>query len=91
MPSTGQPTIEGRSEYTDFQDSYHRWNSFVVGPFIEHIRGQYNVSRERKDTVVGGISMGGLGALRVGFESPDKFVRLAAWEPSVLPVLHWKA
>jgi S-formylglutathione hydrolase len=37
-----------------------------------------------------GISMGGLGALRLGFKHPDKFEALAALEPGIDPALKWK-
>jgi S-formylglutathione hydrolase len=90
MPSTGKATIEGRTEYMDFKDGSEKWYSFVVGPFLDHMRREYNVSREGKRTVVGGVSMGGLGALRVGLRNPGKFAALAAWEPGIMPAIHWK-
>lgn len=90
MPATGKPTLEGRSEYADFQDGSEKWYSFVIGPFLSHIRQHYHVSANRVDTAIGGFSMGGLGALRFAFTNPDKFAGVAGWEPSVLPAYYWK-
>jgi S-formylglutathione hydrolase len=89
MPNTGTPTIEGRSEYVDFHDGSQKWYSFVMGPFLSHIRHQYHVSAEAAKTAIGGYSMGGLGALRFAFKNPDKFAGVAGWEPSVLPAYYW--
>ena len=90
MPNAGTPTIEGRSEYVDFHDGSQKWYSFVMGPFLSHMRQQYKVSADSADTAIGGYSMGGLGALRFAFKNPDKFAGVAGWEPSVLPAYYWK-
>ena len=79
----------GRSFYMDFKDGSQKWESFIMGPFLEHLRATYKVVRERKGTLLFGISMGGLGALRLGFKYPDKFQGLAALEPGIDPALKW--
>ncbi len=79
----------GRSFYMDYKDGSQKWESFIAGPFLEHLRATYKVVRERKGTLLFGISMGGLGALRLGFKYPDKFQGLAALEPGVDPALKW--
>ncbi len=79
----------GRSFYMDYKDGSQKWESFIVGPFLQHLRATYKVSRERKGTLLFGISMGGLGALRLGFKYPDKFQGLAALEPGIDPALKW--
>lgn len=80
----------GRSFYMDYKDGSQRWESFIVGPFLEHLRQTYKVSRERKGTLLFGISMGGLGGLRLAFKYPDKFQAVAALEPGIDPALKWK-
>jgi S-formylglutathione hydrolase len=60
-----------RSFYMDYKDGSQKWESFIVGPFLEHLRQTYKVTRERKGTLLFGISMGGLGGLRLGFKYPD--------------------
>jgi S-formylglutathione hydrolase len=80
----------GRSFYMDFKDGSQKWESFIVGPFLDHIRQTYKVTRERKGTLLFGISMGGLGGLRLAFKYPDRFEAVAALEPGIDPALKWK-
>ncbi|MBS1807787.1 MAG: esterase [Acidobacteria bacterium] len=79
-----------RSFYMDYKDGSQKWETFIVTDFLEHLRGQFKVTKERKGTLLFGISMGGLGALRLGFKYPEKFAGLAALEPGIDPVLKWK-
>lgn len=80
----------GRSFYMDYKDGSQKWETFLTTEFLEHMRTKYKVSRERKGTLLFGISMGGLGALRMGFKYPEKFAGLSAMEPGIDPVLKWK-
>ena len=80
----------GRSFYMDFKDGSQKWETFIVTEFLDHLRTQYKVTRERKGTLLFGISMGGMGALRIAFKHPEKFGALAAMEPGIDPVLKWK-
>jgi S-formylglutathione hydrolase len=79
-----------RSFYMDYKDGSQKWESFIVGPLLEHLRQTYKVTRERKGTLLFGVSMGGLGSLRLAFKYPDKFEALAALEPGIDPALKWK-
>lgn len=79
-----------RSFYMDFKDGSQKWETFIVTDFLEHLRSRFKVTKERKGTLLFGISMGGLGALRLGFKHPEKFEGLAALEPGIDPVLKWK-
>jgi S-formylglutathione hydrolase len=80
----------GRSFYLDYKDGSQKWETFLVTEFLAHLRATYKVTRERKGTLLFGISMGGLGALRAGFKYPETFGALAAMEPGIDPVLSWK-
>jgi len=79
-----------RSFYMDYKDGSQKWETFIVTEFLDHLRAKYKVTRERKGTLLFGISMGGMGALRIGFKSPEKFGGLVAMEPGIDPVLKWK-
>jgi S-formylglutathione hydrolase len=57
--------------------------------FIPHIRATYNVSQDRSKTAVTGISMGGIGSLRLAFKYPEVFGAVAAMEPAMWPGLQW--
>ena len=80
-----------RSLYMDYRDGSQKWETFIVGEFLAHIRGAYRVSPDRARTVVSGISMGGLGSLRLGFDHPEIFGGLAALEAGIEPALSFDA
>jgi S-formylglutathione hydrolase len=79
-----------RSFYMDYKDGSQKWETFLVTEFLMHLRAQYKVTKDRKGTLLFGISMGGLGALRLGFKYPEVFGGLVAMEPGIDPVLKWK-
>jgi S-formylglutathione hydrolase len=79
-----------RSFYMDFQDGSQKWEQFLIGPFLEHLRGEYRLKPGREGVLLFGISMGGMGALRMGFKYPDRFAALAALEPGIEPALAFR-
>ena len=78
-----------RSLYLDYVDGSQKWESFITGELIAHLRSTYGLAGDRAHTVVAGISMGGLGAARLGLKHPDLFGGLAALEPGVEPALRF--
>ncbi|HLZ75906.1 alpha/beta hydrolase [Phenylobacterium sp.] len=76
-----------RSLYMDYRDGSQKWESYIVGELIPAVRARYHASSDRSQTVVTGISMGGLGSLRLGFDHPEVFGGLAALEPGIEPAL----
>jgi len=78
-----------RSLYLDYFDGSEKWESFIVGELIPHLRAAYGLATGRNQTIVSGISMGGLGALRLGFKHPDVFGGLAALEAGIEPALRF--
>lgn len=76
-----------RSLYMDYANGSQKWESFIVSELIPDVRKRYHASSERTQTVVTGISMGGLGSLRLGFDHPEVFGGLAALEPGIEPAL----
>jgi S-formylglutathione hydrolase len=83
------PSAE-RSYYMDYKDGSQKWEQFLTGPFLAHLREKYKVWTDRKGTLLFGVSMGGLGALRLGFKYPQFFGALAALEPGIEPAIKWK-
>lgn len=81
------PSVTPRGFYMNFKDGSERWEDFIVGPFLEHLRQTYPVSREARHTLITGVSMGGMGALRIAFRHPLKFGAVAALEPGIEPIL----
>jgi S-formylglutathione hydrolase len=79
----------GHSFYLDYQDGSQKWETFLITEFLADIRARYRVSPQRDRTLVSGISMGGMGALRLGLKYPDLFGAVVAWEPAIEPALEW--
>lgn len=79
-----------RSLYMDYKDGSQKWETFIVSELIPDIRKRYRVSSDRRQTVVTGISMGGLGSLRLGFDHPEIFGGLASLEAGVEPALRFE-
>lgn len=79
----------GRSLYMDFKDGSQKWETFVVTELVPELRRRYGLSSERNRTMVTGISMGGLGSLRLGFDHPEVFGGLASMEPGIEPALRF--
>lgn len=84
------PSVTARGFYMNFKDGSERWEDFIVGPFLEHLRATYKVSPDPKRTFLTGASMGGMGSLRMAFRHPDRFGAVAALEPGIEPVLRYQ-
>ena len=84
------PSVTPRGLYMDFRDGSQKWETFLSGPFLEHLRASYHVRRDRRGTLITGISMGGMGALRIALKHPQQFAAVAAMEPGIEPVLRWQ-
>lgn len=78
-----------RSLYLDYRDGSQKWETFIVSELIARLRGAYGLASDRAKTLVAGISMGGLGALRLGFKHPDVFGALVALEAGIEPALRF--
>ncbi len=76
-----------RSFWMDYRDGSQKWEQVLVGPFLEHIRRSFNVRSGRAGTCVSGVSMGGMGSLRLALKHPDVFAGVAALEPGIEPAL----
>lgn len=84
------PSVTPRCFYMDYKDGSQKWETFIAGPFLEHLRAEYNVRRDKAGTLLTGISMGGQGTLRLAFKHPDKFGAVAVMEPGIDPVIEWE-
>ena len=56
----------------------HRYWDWVSEELPRLVGDFFNVSRTREDTFVAGLSMGGYGALKLGFTHPDRFAAVAS-------------
>jgi len=76
-----------RSFYMDYRDGSQKWESFVVTDLLAYMRGAADVAKGRRGTFISGISMGGMGSLRIAFKHPDLFQAVASQEPGIEPAL----
>jgi S-formylglutathione hydrolase len=77
----------GRSLYMDYRDGSQKWETFIVAELVPELRKRYGLASGPRNTLVTGVSMGGLGSLRLGFDHPEIFGGLAAMEPGIEPAL----
>ncbi len=75
----------GRSFYMDFRDGSERWETFIMAELLPELRRRFRVRPDAAGTVISGISMGGMGSLRLAFKHPDRFAAVAALEPAIEP------
>jgi pimeloyl-ACP methyl ester carboxylesterase len=57
------------------------WEDFVVRDLVRHIDAHYRTERQRSRRALVGHSMGGFGALAIGFKHPDVFGLVYAISP----------
>lgn len=60
-----------RSFYINYKDGSQKWESFIMEELIPHLKKKFNVSDDYKKTFIGGVSMGGMGSLRMGLKYPQ--------------------
>jgi pimeloyl-ACP methyl ester carboxylesterase len=73
----------GRSFYLDRFDGTVRWERFLLSEFLPHLITTTGAGRQGAAVALAGVSMGGLGVLRLAFRHPDRFVSVAAIEPGI--------
>lgn len=79
---------EGRNAfYTD--SNFIPYYSFFVKELMPKIQGMLPISNKPEENYVAGVSMGGYGALKIGFLNPDKISRIAAMSP-VADIEHFR-
>lgn len=77
----------GWSFYLDHHDGSELWETFLLNEFIPHVRAETGC--ETGPVLIGGISVGALGALRLAFKHPDRFDAVVAIEPTIEAALSW--
>lgn len=70
--------------YINSLDGREDYQSFFIREFMPYIEHRYRVRAERSQRGVGGISMGGYGALRFALLYPQLFVAVTAHSPALI-------
>ncbi len=71
--------------YQDIASQNTGYSTFVGKELVEVTRNLLPLSRKREDTYIGGISMGGYGAIYNGLRFRDTFSKIIAFSPAVDP------
>jgi len=81
------PHLDGRSLYVDHRDG-PPWGSFLVEELLPHLARRFPSPGGRPVALLG-LSMGGLGVLRLAFAHPRRFAAVSALAPAVEPGDRW--
>lgn len=68
----------GRSFYINSLNERVRYQEFFIREFLPYIETHYRIIRDRQHRGIGGVSMGGYGALRFAFLYPELFGSVTA-------------
>lgn len=76
MPSTGPHTwwVDGAGDKAE---------TAIVADLFSYVEGKYKVARDRKGRAIGGLSMGGYGALNLALRHPAKFCAAGIISPAI--------
>ncbi len=77
--------------YADSDLSGNRFGTFVGKELVEFTRRTFPLSDKREDTFVGGMSMGGFGALCTGLRYPETFGYITAFSAALIKKLILRA
>lgn len=70
--------------YLDYEDRHALYGEYIGKELVEFTRKIFPLSDKREDTFIGGLSMGGYGALRNGLKYSDTFGRIACLSTGML-------
>ena len=71
--------------YLDNEVTGYNYGKFIGEELVEATRKMFNLSAHRQDTAIGGLSMGGYGALRTGLKYSGTFGHIIALSSALLP------
>jgi enterochelin esterase-like enzyme len=74
---------DGESTYYANWDNGPRWGDYVTDDVVSTIDQRYRTLASPDERAIGGLSMGGLGALNLAFQHPDVFGIVGSHSPSV--------
>ena len=66
-----------------FNRKDQRWEDLITVDLLAHVTKNWRVSEQREQRAIMGISMGGMGALRIAFTKPELFGAVAAHSAAV--------
>lgn len=76
-----------RSFYINSRNGKVKYEDFFIHDFVPRMEKKFRLIGMRKGRAIGGVSMGGYGALRFAFKYPQMFVSVAVHMPALLEQL----
>ena len=73
-----------RSFYVNSADGSERYSDFFLHEFMPRMESKYKIRAVRGGRAIGGISMGGYGALRLAFAHPELFSAVSAQSAALI-------
>lgn len=70
--------------YIDHPETHNLYGEFIGKELVELTRKMFHLSAEREDTFIGGLSMGGFGAIRNGLKYHDTFGCIVALSAALI-------
>jgi len=81
--AVAMPTGEN-SFYLDQKGTGHAYGTFVGKELIAYLQETFHIAMRREDTYIGGLSMGGFGALHTGLLYPEHYSRIFALSSALI-------
>jgi len=88
MPPAIVVVIQGLNKgwWVDSRDGQFPMESVVIKDLIPHVDASYRTIARLEARAIEGHSMGGYGALRLGFKYPELFTAVTATAPALIPI-----
>ena len=83
------PSGENRF-YIDQDVPGEKYGTFIRKELVDFTRKTFPLSHKREDTFIGGLSMGGYGAIINGFHAPEVFSAICALSPATILEDHFE-
>lgn len=74
----------GLNFYLDKKETGRQYCKFIGEDLIKYLRDTYGLALTKEDTYIGGLSMGGFGALHTGFAYPETFSGVIALSSALI-------
>ena len=74
----------GLNFYLDLPATGEKYASFIGADLIDYLRETFGLAKERETTWIGGLSMGGFGALHTAFAYPERFGKVMALSSALI-------
>ena len=74
-----------QSYWINHADGGPRWADYVAQDVVKHVDSTFRTDARREKRAIGGLSMGGHGAVQLAYNNPDVFSVAGAHSPTIRP------